>query len=642
MLKLGGLATGAAMGTGAEPDPVARRDYARARFVEDWLHHPSIGDPSWDTFVRDAGNPILRGSEPYWWPVNGTLFLDPVSRAWFAFVSVYPRGYWPPPPADSVILREGAGRWEKVGVVFGNERPPFACKDGQMGAATDCSVVYDRGRYHMIYGWCDPANRRGGLGYASAARPEGPYRCSPAPIHDDARQAPILGRYVRAYASTLIRRKRDWLIIHMMSTPGNAGGTWALFAMTALEAVGPYSPPTMLLAPQQASYHPALAEFFPAFVRRGRVYAPATSVAANRSYQSLFSAEVEVAHRPDAWRIDRLGSMWHAESHDWESRGIWGQTIAGVVAADDTLRVMYPAKDSSDRGGVGMARRSWSRPLDDGFVVSAPNALAHAVLRRWYGAFDLEAEIASQGAYRVCWSCRGPLGPSHGYADSVPSVLMARSRRELRIEPGGWRIMDVASNGRISHVGAGELPRSSLRLRVAVRQSATDAVVRLGDSQVWHSEGLVQEGRIEILAETGSHVKVDRFSVAGHPGRISDDWLASEAIAGSAPAPGEWQPVEDPMFRYGSGYETEVVGARAKWNVTGRRLTLWSPRRPGYGEIAMFLDGRPVGTVSLRSAAPMASAPVATFDAHPGRHAFIIECVSGRAPCDALTVEDEF
>jgi hypothetical protein len=617
----------------------APTDYARAVHADDWLHHPVVGDPSWDAFEREPGNPIHVGRQPYLWPVNGFLFLDPVTTRWYAYVSVYPRGYWPPPPADSLILREKpGGGWEECGYVFGKVRPSFAVKGGRMGAATDVSVVYADGQYHAVYGWCDPDNRRGGLAYACAASPEGPFTSAETPIHDDGARPVVMGRYVRAYASTLIRRRRDWLILHMMSTPGNAGGTWGLFAMVSRRPDSAYGDPVPLLAPQLDGYHPPLAEFFPAFVRGGRVYAPATSVAANRTFQSLFSAPLEAAHRAEAWRLDREGSLWHADAAPWEAQGIWGQTLACAVTKDDFLRAMYPAKDRRDIGAVGVARRPWKRPLRDGFVVSSPNGLAYAALRPRYTEFDLSARIRATGAWRLCWACREPLGPDHPYADSRPHAAMARNRCELRLGGNNWTLARLSETGEAIGIaqGAGIQVASPLTLQVTQRHDRAE--VRIGETCLWSGVLPAVEGRIELVGEPGSLLTVEHFSVAGRSIGVAEDWLATEALAGSAAPTGEWTERRSDLFRFGVGYETSVAGGRAKWNITGERLTLWAPRDPRYGEADVVLDGRPMGRLSFHSAQPAASAPVASYKVPPGRHALVVLARSGIVPCDSLSV----
>ncbi|MCD6302752.1 MAG: hypothetical protein J7M15_04415 [Anaerolineae bacterium] len=69
-------------------------DYAESRFVGEWLRHPVLGDPSFDSFQRMPGNPVHRGAPPLEWPVNGFLFHDPVSGNWYIYVGAYPEGYY--------------------------------------------------------------------------------------------------------------------------------------------------------------------------------------------------------------------------------------------------------------------------------------------------------------------------------------------------------------------------------------------------------------------------------------------------------------------------------------------------------------------------------------------------------------------
>src|SRR5512137_825443 len=68
-------------------------DYARSEHWQEWTHHPVFGDASFDSFVRLPGNPVCRGTEEFGWPVNGSLFKDPVSGDWFLYVSWYKKGY---------------------------------------------------------------------------------------------------------------------------------------------------------------------------------------------------------------------------------------------------------------------------------------------------------------------------------------------------------------------------------------------------------------------------------------------------------------------------------------------------------------------------------------------------------------------
>lgn len=613
-------------------------DFARARRVGEWLHHPAIGDPSWDSFQREPGNPIYVGSEPHVWPVNGTLFRDPVSNAWYAFVSVYPRGYFAEPRFDVRVLRERApGEWEDLGLVFASDPPPYVASGDRKGGATDASVVFHEGRYHMLFGWADPANRRGGLGYAWAERPEGPYTPALKPLDDDAGRQPLLGRYVRSYASTLIRRRNDWLILHMMSTPGNAGGTWGLFARVCTDLEGALGEPVPLLLPQSDIFHPPLAEFFPAYVHAGRVYAPATSVAANRSYQSLFSAPLERAEDPKAWRLERTGSLWHAEPVPWEAFGIWGQTFAGCPFGRGRLRVLFPSKMREDVGTISMATGTVRHTLRDGFVLSGPNAPSVAILRRIWQQFRLTVRLEAMGDWRLCWGCAGPLGPNHHLADSAPHELMFMDRTELRFRSHRCEVVRVDVAGRETTLGSLARPFGDA-LHLRIEQEARRVRVRCGEEIAFEAPLEAQPGRIELIADRGGFLRVFQLSVTGRRHAYWEDWLAVEAMAGAASAPGEWQPTTGEQFLYGVGAQSAKEGVRAKWNFEGRRCGLIAPTGPQYGSARVLLDGREVAEVSFHASEQRKAHPILGVTAGAGRHALVLVAKSGNVPLDVLRV----
>ncbi len=618
----------------AEAAPI---DLARADCRERWLHHPSIGDPSWDTFERESGNPIYEGAPPYEWPVNGYLFQDPVSKRWYVYASVYPRGYWGQPGANSMILREkSGGGWEPLGLAFPRDPQAFNGDGKQTGPTTDACVVHWDNAYYALVGWANPTNTRGGLALAKAPKPEGPFTFLPTPVHDDAKQKPILGRYVRAYASTLVRRKDDWIIVHMMSTPGNGGGTWGLFAMTSAAIEGPYSEPVPLLLPQQDKFHPAIAEFFPAYVNAGRIYAPATSVAMDRSYQSVFSAAIEEAHKPDAWRVEQLGSVWHAEPGANEAQGIWGQTFSAQVAPGGVLRCMYPCKTKDDRGTINMARRPLSRPYRDGFVLSAPNAPSHAVLRGDASQFLLQAQVSANGPWVLAWQCQDPLGPDQASAGAVAHKLCRTNRVELRIQGGGWALTRYRPGAPADRIAAGNAPQAVTSLGLAARD--VSAQLYLNDQQAWDGALPAAAGRIELIAETGTILRVGQFAIDGAILPAWEPWLATDALAGAGNPSDEWRGVEEPGFRYGTGCVSTKAGARAKWNYAGAGFRLWAPRGPSYGKCSIKVDGKEVATLDLAAQAAVASTPVFERSLPAGLHAVVVEAVEGTVPLDCLEV----
>jgi len=80
-------------------------DYAGSHYVDMWLRHPVLGDPSFDAFERVPGNPVHTGAPPYGWPVNGFFFPDPVSGNWYLYIGDYATGYVGPPPSRCILYR---------------------------------------------------------------------------------------------------------------------------------------------------------------------------------------------------------------------------------------------------------------------------------------------------------------------------------------------------------------------------------------------------------------------------------------------------------------------------------------------------------------------------------------------------------
>ena len=614
-------------------------DYAKASNLARWLHHYAIGDPSWDTFVREPGNPIYRGKPPYEWPVNGFLFRDPPSGRWYAYVGLYPRGYWPGGPCLVMRERDGGG-WEELGLAIQGDAALFDGDGTHPGGMPDVSVVYANGRYHMVYDWANYANTRGGLAYAWAERPEGPFHRAASPIHEDTFQQPILGCYVRTYAATLIQREHDWIIMHDMSTPGNAGGTWALACMTAPNPEGPYTSPTLLLYPQADRYLPPYMEYYPAFAHDGYLYAPATSVALNRNYQCLFRAPIEQAHRPGAWEVAQHGSVWHAESDPSEAQGIWGQTFSAQVSPEGIMRVYFNSKTRDDTGTVHMARRPWHQPYRDGFVLSAPNAAALAVLRGGMDVFTSRVNASANGAWALCWQCRGPLGPDTAGWNPQAHPLMRTQRMEVQFEATEWRLVSIDAQGQSLLLDHGPRDTSPETL-VEVRQQPNQATLWLDSVLVSTQNTPAEMGRLELVAQAGTRLQVNTFEVEGDLTSGSEFLLATEAIAGAGTGihTQDWQPVQDEHFRFGTGFRNVSAAARAKWNYYGGGFKLYAPCSFAYTKARVIADGKLMATVDLHAETDLPSRAVFEATLPVGFHAVAIEPVNGGIiPCDCLEI----
>ena len=110
----------------------AETDYAESRYVDQWLRHPVYGDPSFDSFQRVPGNPICRGIKGLEWPVNGFLFLDPMSANWYIYVGEYGINYGNVPNCRCSVYRSADhGRsWKNLGVVLHGSPTTFDAGGG--------------------------------------------------------------------------------------------------------------------------------------------------------------------------------------------------------------------------------------------------------------------------------------------------------------------------------------------------------------------------------------------------------------------------------------------------------------------------------------------------------------------------------
>ncbi len=616
---------------------MAATDWADCSHRADWLHHPVVGDPSFDAFSRYPGNPIYTGTPPYEWPVNGTLFRDPKSGNWYAYVSLYPKGYWPAGPTRLLRSKNDGATWEDFGLVIVGNKDAFDGDGVRPGATCDASIAVDERGYHVAYGWAKPDNSDGGIAYAFAESPEGPFVRDTKPIHAESAQPLLAPGYKRAYASSIIRRAHDWLILASMSTPGNAGGTWAFIGMTAPEARGPYSPPIFLRSPQQDAWAPQPLEFFPAFVHDAYVYAPLTSVAANRGYHVIYRAPIEDAHRPGAWQVWQDGSVFHAEANAWESHGIWGQAMAGFVDPKGRFRILYPSRNVEGIGTINIAEREWEKPYRNGFHLSAPNASSLALLLRNFTTFKLEAALESNGPWRATWGRRGPLGADRAAADAGASPLCARSMTELQFAAADWTLSTYSDEGVATIVAHGARTADDSNGTLIVKQEADSVTLEWNGVTLGQFEQRAPTGGIGLVADKGTCIHVTRFSVEGDDTPCSLFLLPVEGLLGAGSPDKEWEIATG--FRYGGGFLGSKEGARAKWSFTGRRIRVWAPRGPALGEAELHLDGETVGRVSFHAPELLPAAPL--WDSQnltPGYHALAMVRVSGAMPVDAVEV----
>jgi hypothetical protein len=610
-------------------------DYAGSRQVDSWLRHPVYGDPSFDSFERAPGNPVHTGSPPFEWPVNGFFFPDPASGNWYLYVGDYAKGYGGPPPSRCLLYRsKDCGQtWENLGTVLQGEAELF----DKNGHTPDVSVVFADGRYHMIYDWGElDFNREGGVAYAWAEKPEGPFHRAPQPITRNTTLPPLLGKYSRTYAATLVRREHDWMILAMMDS---APCSWALFAMTADKPEGPYSERKLLLNVESDYFHPPLMEFFPAFVHEGWVYAPATSVANNRNFQTIFRAPLEQAAAASAWRIYRYGSVWHAENVPHEADGIWGQTFSGWVDPNGVLRVMFPSRTAKGIGTINVASRPWAQPFRArGFRFSGHHEPSLTCLRKSFSEFTLNAALRVSGTARIFWNYQAPLGPNRPTSDAGLHPLSVTRHQAVEFSPSGWRIIEVDALGEMTVLASG-VEQSE---KITVKRRANGATtLALDGKQVWKGTMNARRGAIGLLAETNSYIAVEHFKISGKaaPGALS--YLHTEAWLGAGENAANWVEEKNPRYRFGVGAVRRDGEGRAKWNFPGRGFTWWSPKGPDYGTVEVRLDGAVAATVDLHAEQVQSSQPVFSKTGLADTfHAVGLQPKSGRLVVDSLEVSD--
>jgi hypothetical protein len=670
-LPVGGLAAGGV-------------DYAESRHAGLWLQHPVYGGPSFDAFVHAPQNPLRRGAAPYEWPVNSFFFADPVSSNWYIYVGDYPAGY-AGRSCRCVLLRstDRGQSWANLGVVLEGSKEMF----DHGGSTPDVSIVYADGRYHMVYDWVEPDwSLLGGLGYAWAEKPEGPFHRAPQPITLNRELTPLLGRYRRTYAATLVRRKHDWMIVAMMD---HAPSSWALFGMTAPKPEGPYGQRILLRNVEGDGFHPPLLEYYPAFVHRGYVYAPATSVALNRNYNALFRAPLERATEPGAWELFQNGSLWHAEDVENEAYGLWGQTFSGWVDGSGVLRASFHSRDPKGMGTANVAARPWDQPLrKSGFVMSGHQGPSLTLLQRAFAGFRLEARLRVRGTVRLLVDYDGVLGPNVPQSDATLHPLALSRCDAVELSEGHWKVIRFGQSGEQTvlasgrEAGQGGRPPEFGRTVTVVldRNPGAATSLSLAGRAVWTgdlptrrggvrpssgaatpaSSGVAEppsalegaelaapgDGRtpkssvLGIEVEPHSHLEVERFVIQGKPQPAMVYFLFSEAILGAGGSREDWQELRGPEFRYGLAALAKAPGARVKWNVEGCQFTLWSPRGPQFGKAQVKVDRRLLANLDLHAERLTPSVPVwKSPRVKDGPHAVVLTSTDDLLVVDSIEVK---
>ena len=631
-------------------------DYAQTANMHAWLRHPVLGDLSFDTFEK-LGGTVHQSTPPYEWAVNGSLFRDPADGAWYCFAGLYREGYRADPahPSDFIIYRsrdEGAS-WEDLGRGF----PDGFRFDGYAVAADghpDTVMTYDPETklYWLAYDWGtnesswenahNPTDKNQGSGgaLAYAESPAGPFTRLPSPIFNNADINKSIGRFTRAYATTVLKREKDWIAFILCDS--GPYFSWGLVCMTAPAPEGPWSHPAVLLSVDRLEYYPAPVEFHPCFAVGDTVYAPATSVARNRNYQSMHAAPLEQAHDPAAWRLAGDGNAWHARPLPDEVYGIWGQTYHGFVQ-DGTFTVMYPSRDTKGFGTLSVAQRPWSQQHSDGFAFSGHGGKSVAPLLRGYRDFALDAEFTLSGTVELAFDYHGVLGPDQPHADAVPSGESLADYKALRISAGSYALVSIAADQTEQVLAEGRFPfRQEKNVQVFMRAEGGTVQFEINGVSGTADGIEIRGGPLSLVAHAFSFITCAKFMVAGEALKSALRYNAYDALLGAGQRLDDWPPAEDQGLRcVSAGAVAGSGGVYGKWNVVCRGLALYAPKGPCLGKARIAVDGETEAVIDLYAEKATPSSPVYTCDLGAGRHCVAVYPESRWIVLDVLEVACE-
>jgi len=641
-------------------------DYAKIENMGAWLRHPVLGDPSFDTFEK-LGATVHVSEPPYDWAVNSSIFRDPVGGAWYYFAGLYPYGYVSPKnengtrdlPAHFIIYTsddEGAS-WRKVGKGF----PDGFCFEGYpvgTDVNPDVSMIYDpvTKRYWLAYDWATnevfwdtiyhPTDRRfdsgGALAYATS--PAGPFTRLPKPLYSNYEYSRKLGRFFRAYLTTVFKRESDW--IAFILTDSREYYSWGLMCMTAKAPDGEWSEPTVLLSVDRPDYFPAPVESSPVTLVEGTVYASSTSVALNRNYQLIHSAPLEDAHKPEAWALAGDGNAWHSRPLPDERFGIWGQTYQGFVK-EGKFTVAYPSRNAQGLGTLSVAQRPWGTPHSDGFTFSGHQGKSLAPLLRAYKDFTLETEFTLHGTVELAFDYRGILGAERPQADTPPAKETLANYTALRLSEGMFKVISVNPSGEETVLAEGGYPFDAAKRSVSATLATEGADIRFTVNGVeGNVSGVsVRGGPLALVAHEFSMMTCTKYAVRGEqiPGTLR--YQAYDALLGAGQKLANWTPIapwrQDCLSEralINTATEDEAAKIYGKWNVVGKGFTVYAPKGPGLGKMRVAVDGGHTATIDLYSEEQVASAPVYSCELEDGRHGIALFSDEGKIVLDILEV----
>jgi len=630
-------------------------DFALLGKNNEWTHDYAMGGPSWDMFERFPGNPVFRGYKGREWPVNGFLFSDPISKDWYLYIGLYREFYGhykdsTNTRASICIIYKSSDKgksWQKIGDLFPNDMTYF---DDSLRyvSAPDVMVTYADGKYHMVFDWgaknFDWEHAyRGGLGYAVAENPAGPWVVANKPIKVDSQflHHPLLGRYWRMYAGMIIKRKKDWVLLYDMDT--QPPRSWALAASTSDRPEGPYGDTKILRHVEAKTYYPPLLEYFPAFTHDGYVYLPSTSVSINRNYQYVQRVKVEDITDSSKYEVFNAGSFWHPEDVENEYWGIWGQTFSAFIDnKDDSMYLMFPSKDKKDYGTINIAKASWNHLYRKrGFNFGANEGNSFSFIKKGIDVREIDMGFKLDGIMHLIWDFHSPIDILNGWGKFSLDQNNA-DYKEIVLNKTSWKI-NVYDNGEnINTIDSGSISQlrdTENRLELVEKEGKYSLIIN--GVECWKGQLKDNPGVVGIELDPHSYLFDNRFIVSGEivPGYVTYGFYRALVNAGDQDS--DWTfKKDDTLFLYGSGVVAKKDSSFAKWQFYGKGFSIFSPKSPLYGTVDIYLDGKLLKKISLKDAQFRKSSMVYQSDIFSqGYHAVYIESFDGPLPVDCIKVE---
>lgn len=632
------------------------KDYALYSNFDAWSHDWAMGGPSWDTFERFPDNPVYRGRIGMEWPVNGFLYLDPVSKNWYLYIGEYRTHYGPAIDTASrrsncTILRSSdkGKSWEKIGDLFPKNMIVY---DSLKIYSPGVMVTYAGGKYHMVFGWGQAnVNWRDskaltGIGYAEADKPEGPWTVSDTPLKVNTQYAskPLLNRYWRMYAPMIVKRENDWVLLYDMDTAPH-GRSWALAASTSARPEGPYDSTKILRHVEAKTYYPPYIEHYPAFIHNDYVYFPGTSLISH-DYEYVSRVKINDVMDPDKYKVFAAGGIWHSVNIENEYHGIWGQTFTGFID-NDTLYVMFPSHDKENYGTINLAKVPWKHLYRErGFNFSATDRKTFSFIKKGMEVKSFDIAFKLDGTMHLIWDLHGAIDIYTGlgvFSDGNKFSLDQNNAvyKEIVINKASWKIglhdnnrgYQIIDSGSISHWN-----NTTNQLKLKKDNGKYSLVIN--GFKCWEGQLKNESGLAGIALDRHSYLYADRFIVSGEkvPGYITYGFYRPLIAAGNQDS--VWNFKKDSLFLYGKGAVSKDDSNFVKWNFYGKGFSLYSPKGPLFGTVNIYLDGKLLKKVSLKNAKPMKSTIVFQSDyISPGKHAVYVESFDGLLPVDCIRVK---